>query len=170
MAQGYIQLPSSMSATSSSAWSTRFPFEYPRELLDISCSTTPTTKPMSRAPGGTPCAAGLPDRILHRTNAKASRPERWKTPENIAGEFVAISTRTYPTADFWPHHPYFLAPGSGENIGMVQRAGPISTRLSLLTASRRFSSMATSSSNTAGVAPRHLLHLTARRVCARCGP
>jgi len=100
-------------------------FDYPRELLDIQVldDSTDETREVARACVERHAAMGLPIVYIHRTNRegfKAGALEHGLT--TAQGEFVAIFDADFiPTCDFLRRTiPYFLAPGSGENIGMVQ--------------------------------------------------
>jgi cellulose synthase/poly-beta-1,6-N-acetylglucosamine synthase-like glycosyltransferase len=100
-------------------------FEYPHELLDIQVldDSTDETREVARACVERHAAMGLPIVYIHRTNRegfKAGALEHGLT--TAKGEFVAIFDADFiPTSDFLRRTiPYFLAPGSGENIGMVQ--------------------------------------------------
>ena len=100
-------------------------FDYPRDLLDIQVldDSTDETREVARACVERHSAMGLPIVYIHRTNRegfKAGALEHGLT--TAQGEFVAIFDADFiPTSDFLRRTiPYFLAPGSGENIGMVQ--------------------------------------------------
>ncbi len=100
-------------------------FDYPRELLDIQVldDSTDETREVARACVERHAAMGLPIVYIHRTNREGFKAGALEHGLNTAqGEFVAIFDADFiPTSDFLRRTiPYFLAPGSGENIGMVQ--------------------------------------------------
>jgi cellulose synthase/poly-beta-1,6-N-acetylglucosamine synthase-like glycosyltransferase len=100
-------------------------FEYPRELLDIQVldDSNDETRDVARACVERHAAAGLPIEYIHRTNREGFKAGALENGlKTSRGEFVAIFDADFiPTADFLRRTiPYFLAPGSGENIGMVQ--------------------------------------------------
>jgi len=100
-------------------------FDYPRELLDIQVldDSTDETREVARACVDRHAAAGLPIVYIHRTNREGFKAGALENGlKTSRGEFVAIFDADFiPTADFLRCTiPYFLAPGAGENIGMVQ--------------------------------------------------
>ncbi len=100
-------------------------FDYPRELLDIQVldDSTDETREVARACVERHAALGFPIVYIHRANREGFKAGALEHGLATAlGEFVAIFDADFiPTSDFLRRTiPYFLAPGSGENVGMVQ--------------------------------------------------
>jgi cellulose synthase/poly-beta-1,6-N-acetylglucosamine synthase-like glycosyltransferase len=100
-------------------------FEYPRELLDVQVldDSTDETREVARDCVERHAAAGLPIVYIQRTNREGFKAGALENGlKTSRGEFVAIFDADFiPARDFLRRTiPYFLAPGGGENIGMVQ--------------------------------------------------
>ncbi|HUL17283.1 MAG TPA: cellulose synthase family protein [Terriglobales bacterium] len=100
-------------------------FDYPRELLDVQVldDSTDETQQVARACVERHAAQGMPVTYLHRTNREGYKAGALENGlKTSRGEFVAIFDADFiPPVDFLRRTiPYFVDPGNGSNIGMVQ--------------------------------------------------
>jgi cellulose synthase/poly-beta-1,6-N-acetylglucosamine synthase-like glycosyltransferase len=100
-------------------------FDYPRELLDIQVldDSTDETQEVAHACVARHAAQGLPITYIHRTNRSGFKAGALENGLQTAqGEFIAIFDADFiPEPDFLRRTiPYFVAPATGSQIGMVQ--------------------------------------------------
>lgn len=114
-------------------------FDYPAELLDVQVldDSTDETQEVARNCVERFAAQGMPVEYIHRTNREGYKAGALENGLKTArGEFIAIFDADFlPAPDFLRLTiPYFMNPGGGSSIGMVQtRWTYLNTDYSLLT-------------------------------------
>src|ERR1700736_3697765 len=114
-------------------------FDYPSDLLDVQVldDSTDETQQVARNCVGRYASQGMPITYIHRSHREGYKAGALENGlKSAKGEFVAIFDADFvPAADFLQLTiPYFMDPGGGAGIGMVQtRWTYLNTDYSLLT-------------------------------------